>query len=73
MKFARKICIVSINLRKAVFFHRFFCVFFFLCVNRVLVYPPAPTKGGIVVHRVDLDCLDEGELLNDVIIDFYIK
>ncbi|XP_075050983.1 sentrin-specific protease 7 isoform X2 [Mixophyes fleayi] len=40
---------------------------------RLLVYPPPPTKGGLGVTNEDLDCLEHGEFLNDVIIDFYLK
>lgn len=45
------------------------CCFF--C--RLLVYPPPPAKGGISVTNEDLHCLNDGEFLNDVIIDFYLK
>uniref|UniRef100_A0A0E9VXC1 Ubiquitin-like protease family profile domain-containing protein n=1 Tax=Anguilla anguilla TaxID=7936 RepID=A0A0E9VXC1_ANGAN len=38
-----------------------------------MVYPPPPAKGGIVVTNEDLHCLNTGEFLNDVIIDFYLK
>ncbi|KAM9320043.1 sentrin-specific protease 7 [Gastrophryne carolinensis] len=40
---------------------------------RLLVYPPPPTKGGLPVSSEDLECLEDGEFLNDVIIDFYLK
>ncbi|XP_072271055.1 sentrin-specific protease 7 isoform X2 [Pyxicephalus adspersus] len=40
---------------------------------RLLVYPPPPTKGGLAVSNEDLQCLEHGEFLNDVIIDFYLK
>ncbi|XP_077152850.1 sentrin-specific protease 7 isoform X1 [Ranitomeya variabilis] len=40
---------------------------------RLLVYPPPPTKGGLSVTNEDLECLEHGEFLNDVIIDFYLK
>ncbi|XP_068124538.1 sentrin-specific protease 7 isoform X2 [Hyperolius riggenbachi] len=40
---------------------------------RLLVYPPPPTKGGLAVSSEDLECLEHGEFLNDVIIDFYLK
>ena len=40
---------------------------------RLIVYPPPPAKGGISVTNEDLHCLNEGEFLNDVIIDFYLK
>ncbi|XP_053310978.1 sentrin-specific protease 7 isoform X2 [Spea bombifrons] len=39
----------------------------------LLVYPPPPTKGGLAVTNEDLECLEHGEFLNDVIIDFYLK
>jgi len=39
----------------------------------LLVYPPPPAKGGISVTNEDLHCLNDGEFLNDVIIDFYLK
>ncbi|XP_058879505.1 sentrin-specific protease 6 isoform X2 [Acipenser ruthenus] len=42
-------------------------------VQKLIVYPPAPAKGGISVTNEDLHCLNEGEFLNDVIIDFYLK
>uniref|UniRef100_UPI001939333C uncharacterized protein LOC120334617 n=1 Tax=Styela clava TaxID=7725 RepID=UPI001939333C len=39
----------------------------------LFVYPPPPTKGGISVSNADQFCLNEGEFLNDVIIEFYLK
>ncbi|XP_075708889.1 sentrin-specific protease 7 isoform X2 [Rhinoderma darwinii] len=42
-------------------------------ILRLLVYPPPPTKGGLAVTNEDLECLEHGEFLNDVIIDFYLK
>ncbi|ESO02003.1 hypothetical protein HELRODRAFT_143979, partial [Helobdella robusta] len=39
----------------------------------LFTYPPAPATGGITVTNEDLFCLNEGEFLNDVIIDFYLK
>ncbi|XP_072901305.1 sentrin-specific protease 7 isoform X3 [Hemitrygon akajei] len=42
-------------------------------VQKIIVYPPPPTKGGLAVTTEDLECLEEGEFLNDVIIDFYLK
>uniref|UniRef100_A0A3Q1B4D6 Ubiquitin-like protease family profile domain-containing protein n=1 Tax=Amphiprion ocellaris TaxID=80972 RepID=A0A3Q1B4D6_AMPOC len=36
-------------------------------------FPPPPLKGGISVTMEDLQCLDSGQYLNDVIIDFYLK
>nr|XP_033799548.1 sentrin-specific protease 7 [Geotrypetes seraphini] len=41
--------------------------------QKLIVYPPPPTKGGLGVTREDLECLEHGEFLNDVIIDFYLK
>ncbi|XP_053170965.1 LOW QUALITY PROTEIN: sentrin-specific protease 7-like, partial [Scomber japonicus] len=41
--------------------------------SRLIQYPAAPCKGGITVSREDLLCLNDGEFLNDVIIDFYLK
>ncbi|XP_067402262.1 sentrin-specific protease 7 isoform X2 [Emydura macquarii macquarii] len=41
--------------------------------QNLIVYPPPPTKGGLGVTREDLECLEYGEFLNDVIIDFYLK
>ncbi|KAM4559905.1 sentrin-specific protease 7b isoform 3-T5 [Odontesthes bonariensis] len=41
--------------------------------SRLLRYPLAPGKGRITVTTEDLACLDAGEFLNDVIIDFYLK
>lgn len=40
---------------------------------RLFTYPPPPQTGGITVTTEDLACLDEGEFLNDAIIDFYLK
>ncbi|KAF1585565.1 UNVERIFIED_CONTAM: Sentrin-specific protease 7, partial [Eudyptes robustus] len=42
-------------------------------VTNLVVYPPPPAKGGLGVTREDLECLEYGEFLNDVIIDFYLK
>ncbi|XP_056337174.1 sentrin-specific protease 6 isoform X1 [Danio aesculapii] len=42
-------------------------------IIKLLVYPPPPAKGGISVTNEDLHCLSDGEFLNDVIIDFYLK
>ncbi|XP_046553939.1 LOW QUALITY PROTEIN: sentrin-specific protease 6-like [Haliotis rubra] len=42
-------------------------------IEKLLTYPPPPTKGGITITNEDLYCLNEGEFLNDVIIDFYLK
>ncbi|KAK2147943.1 hypothetical protein LSH36_527g01011 [Paralvinella palmiformis] len=42
-------------------------------VVRLFTYPPPPATGGIPVTNEDLFCLNEGEFLNDVIIDFYLK
>ncbi|XP_072359423.1 sentrin-specific protease 6 isoform X2 [Scyliorhinus torazame] len=42
-------------------------------IEKLIVYPPPPSKGGISVTNEDLYCLKEGEFLNDVIIDFYLK
>lgn len=42
-------------------------------VQKLIVYPPPPTKGGLGVTQEDLECLEHGEFLNDVIIDFYLK
>uniref|UniRef100_A0A667Z3P7 Si:dkey-100n23.3 n=1 Tax=Myripristis murdjan TaxID=586833 RepID=A0A667Z3P7_9TELE len=36
-------------------------------------FPPPPLKGGITVTMEDLQCLDSGQFLNDVIIDFYLN
>lgn len=41
--------------------------------SRLIQYPPAPCRGRISVCTEDLACLDHGEFLNDVIIDFYLK
>uniref|UniRef100_A0A096M132 SUMO specific peptidase 7 n=1 Tax=Poecilia formosa TaxID=48698 RepID=A0A096M132_POEFO len=40
---------------------------------RLIQFPPPPLKGGITVTLEDLQCLDSGQYLNDVIIDFYLK
>ncbi|XP_044277559.1 sentrin-specific protease 6 isoform X3 [Varanus komodoensis] len=42
-------------------------------IEKLIVYPPPPSKGGISVTNEDLHCLNGGEFLNDVIIDFYLK
>ncbi|XP_050188966.1 sentrin-specific protease 7 isoform X3 [Myiozetetes cayanensis] len=42
-------------------------------LKNLIVYPPPPAKGGLGVTREDLECLEYGEFLNDVIIDFYLK
>ncbi|NWH79116.1 SENP7 protease, partial [Piaya cayana] len=42
-------------------------------VKNLIVYPPPPAKRGLGVTREDLYCLEDGEFLNDVIIDFYLK
>ncbi|KAL0967294.1 hypothetical protein UPYG_G00250400 [Umbra pygmaea] len=42
-------------------------------IIKLIVYPPPPAKGGISVTNEDLHCLNDGEFLNDVIIDFYLK
>ncbi|XP_078698709.1 uncharacterized protein LOC144926108 isoform X2 [Branchiostoma floridae x Branchiostoma belcheri] len=42
-------------------------------VTKLMVYPPPPASGGITVTTEDLWCLRDGEFLNDVIIDFYLK
>ncbi|KAF7657260.1 hypothetical protein LDENG_00029400 [Lucifuga dentata] len=41
--------------------------------HRLIQFPPPPLKGGICVTMDDLQCLDSGQYLNDVIIDFYLK
>lgn len=41
--------------------------------GRLIQYPAPPCRGGITVTEEDLACLDAGEFLNDVIIDFYLK
>ncbi|KAM9484581.1 sentrin-specific protease 7-like isoform 1-T3 [Salvelinus alpinus] len=41
--------------------------------RRLIQFPPPPSKGGITVTTEDLECLDNGQFLNDVIIDFYLK
>ncbi|XP_053734027.1 sentrin-specific protease 7 isoform X4 [Synchiropus splendidus] len=41
--------------------------------RRLIQFPPPPIKGGITVTMEDLQCLDSGQYLNDVIIDFYLK
>ncbi|XP_062982946.1 sentrin-specific protease 7 isoform X2 [Elgaria multicarinata webbii] len=42
-------------------------------IRNLIVYPPPPAKGGLGVTKEDLVCLEYGEFLNDVIIDFYLK
>ncbi|XP_066543082.1 sentrin-specific protease 7 isoform X2 [Hoplias malabaricus] len=41
--------------------------------RRLIQFPSPPCKGAITVTTEDLECLDSGEFLNDVIIDFYLK
>ncbi|KAI5102261.1 sentrin-specific protease 6 isoform X3, partial [Silurus meridionalis] len=41
--------------------------------SRLVIYPPPPAKGGFSITNEDLHCLNEGNYLNDVIIDFYLK
>ncbi|XP_037129468.1 sentrin-specific protease 7-like isoform X1 [Syngnathus acus] len=41
--------------------------------SRLIQYPPAPSKGRITVTKEDLACLESGQFLNDVIIDFFLK
>ncbi|XP_041924382.1 sentrin-specific protease 7-like isoform X2 [Alosa sapidissima] len=41
--------------------------------RRLIQFPPPPCKGSIAVTTEDLECLDSGQFLNDVIIDFYLK
>ncbi|XP_061571785.1 sentrin-specific protease 7-like [Cololabis saira] len=41
--------------------------------TRLIQYPLQPCKGRISVSREDLVCLGDGQFLNDVIIDFYLK
>ncbi|KAI2654509.1 Sentrin-specific protease 7 [Labeo rohita] len=42
-------------------------------IKKLVVYPPPPAKGGLTITEEDLSCLEEGEFLNDVIIDFYLR
>lgn len=42
-------------------------------IQTIMVYPPAPAKGGISINTEDYACLSEDVFLNDVIIDFYLK
>ncbi|XP_036356506.1 sentrin-specific protease 6 isoform X3 [Octopus sinensis] len=42
-------------------------------VENLITYPPPPAKGGITITNEDFFCLNEGEFLNDVIIDFFLK
>ncbi|XP_058255107.1 sentrin-specific protease 6 [Hemibagrus wyckioides] len=39
----------------------------------LVIYPPPPAKGGFSITEEDLNCLNMGEYLNDVIMDFYLK
>ncbi|XP_043965536.1 sentrin-specific protease 7b isoform X1 [Gambusia affinis] len=41
--------------------------------TRLIQYPLVPCIGRMTLTQEDLDCLDAGEFLNDVIIDFYFK
>ena len=40
--------------------------------REMFVYPPGE-KGGIKMSTMDIDCLEKGEFLNDVVINFYLK
>ncbi|XP_064617471.1 sentrin-specific protease 6-like [Liolophura sinensis] len=42
-------------------------------VEKLFTYRPVSERGGISISTEDLFCLREGEFLNDVIIDFYLK
>ncbi|XP_076444535.1 uncharacterized protein LOC143282710 isoform X2 [Babylonia areolata] len=42
-------------------------------IEKLLSYPPPPAKGAITITNEDLYCLNGGEFLNDVILDFYLK
>jgi len=42
-------------------------------ISRLAIFPAPPAKGGISVTNEDQFCLNDGEFLNDVIIDFYLK
>ncbi|XDV43464.1 hypothetical protein PO909_011943, partial [Leuciscus waleckii] len=42
-------------------------------IKKLVVYPPPPAKGGLTITEEDLNCLEEGEFLNDVILDFYLR
>lgn len=42
-------------------------------IQKVATYPPPPQTGGITITTEDMCCLEPGEFLNDVIIDFYLK
>ncbi|XP_077096132.1 sentrin-specific protease 6 isoform X3 [Siphateles boraxobius] len=42
-------------------------------IKKLVVYPPPPAKGGLTITEDDLNCLEEGEFLNDVILDFYLR
>lgn len=44
-----------------------------VCSCRLFTYPAPPAVGGITVTNEDLYCLNDGEFLNDVVIEFYIK
>ena len=39
----------------------------------VLTWPPPPAKGAITLNTSDLMRLQQGEFLNDQVIDFYLK
>ncbi|XP_012541757.1 sentrin-specific protease 6 isoform X2 [Monomorium pharaonis] len=42
-------------------------------VQIITIYPPPPAKRGFVINTKDYLCLAQGQYLNDVIIDFYLK
>ncbi|KAK3537643.1 hypothetical protein QTP70_017033, partial [Hemibagrus guttatus] len=39
----------------------------------LVIYPPPPAKGGFSITEEDFNCLNMGEYLNDVVMDFYLK
>ncbi|XP_047432646.1 sentrin-specific protease 7b isoform X2 [Mugil cephalus] len=41
--------------------------------TRLVQYPVSPCKGRITISQEDMSCLEDGNYLNDVIIDFYLK
>lgn len=42
-------------------------------IVKLFTYPAPPAVGGITVTNEDLFCLNDGEFLNDVVVEFYIK
>ena len=57
-----------------------YCKFFFFnnysfcfCFIRVIAtFPDPPSQNRVTVYQMDLDTLEDGQELNDAIIDFFV-